>query len=146
MGGQKLYLSPIMDLYNGEIVSYETARRPLFNMVSAMLGKAFDRLGSDDKPVLHSDQGWQYRMPEYRRRLEGRAITQSMSRRGNCLDNAAMESFFGPLKSEFYYLNEFCSVEELQTGIDSYIRYYNHDRIKLKLNGHSPVEYRARFA
>ncbi|WP_373322155.1 IS3 family transposase [Paraburkholderia adhaesiva] len=146
VGGQKLYLSPIMDLYNGEIVSYEIARRPLFNMVSAMLGKAFNRLQSGDKPVLHSDQGWQYRMPEYRRRLEERAITQSMSRRGNCLDNAAIESFFGTLKSEFYYLNEFRDVEELRTGIESYIKYYNHDRIKIKLQGFSPVEYRAQFA
>jgi putative transposase len=146
VGGQKLYLSPIMDLYNGEIVSYEMARRPLFNMVSAMLGKAFNRLRSGDKPVLHSDQGWQYRMPEYRRRLEERQITQSMSRRGNCLDNAAIESFFGTLKSEFYYLNEFRDVEELRTGIDSYIRYYNHDRIKIKLQGFSPVEYQAQFA
>lgn len=146
VGGQKLYLSPIMDLYNGEILSYKMAKRPLFNMVSAMLEKAFNRLRPGDKPVLHSDQGWQYRMPEYRRRLEERAITQSMSRRGNCLDNAAIESFFGTLKSEFYYLNEFRNVEELQTGIDNYIRYYNHDRIKVKLRGLSPVEYRTRFA
>ncbi|WXK34694.1 IS3 family transposase (plasmid) [Mycetohabitans rhizoxinica] len=135
-----------MDLYNGEILSYEMAKRPLFNMVSAMLEKAFNRLRPGDKPVLHSDQGWQYRMPEYRRRLEERAITQSMSRRGNCLDNAAIESFFGTLKSEFYYLNEFRNVEELRTGIDNYIRYYNHDRIKVKLRGLSPVEYRTRFA
>jgi putative transposase len=146
VGGQKLYLSPILGLYNGEIVSYEMARRPLLNMVSAMLGKAFNRLHPGDKPVLHSDQGWQYRMPEYRRRLEERAIVQSMSRKGNCLDNAAIESFFGTLKSEFYYLNEFRNVEELRTGIDSYIRYYNHDRIKIKLQGFSPVEYRTRFA
>jgi len=85
-------------------------------------------------------------MPEYRRRLEERAIVQSMSRKGNCLDNTAIESFFGTLKSEFYYLNEFRNVEELRTGIDSYIRYYNHDRIKIKLQGFSPVDYRARFA
>ncbi|MNF52351.1 Integrase core domain protein [compost metagenome] len=146
VSGQKLYLSPIMDLYNGEIISYEMARRPLFNMVRSMLEKAFERLGFDDKPILHSDQGWQYRMPAYHRYLEGRAITQSMSRRGNCLDNAAMESFFGTLKSEFYYLNKFRNIEELQIGIDSYIRYYNYDRIKLKLNGFSPVEYRAQYA
>jgi putative transposase len=69
-----------------------------------------------------------------------------MSRRGNCLDNAAIESFFGTLKSEFYYLYEFRDVEELLTGIDSYIRYYNHDRIKIKSQGLSPVEYRAQFA
>lgn len=85
-------------------------------------------------------------MPEYWRLLDTHAAKQSMSRKGNCLDNAAMESFFGTLKSEFYYLEKFRSIEELQTGIDSYIRYYNHDRIKLKLKSLSPVEYRIRFA
>lgn len=85
-------------------------------------------------------------MPEYRRLLDAHATKQSMSRKGNCLDNAAMESFFGTLKCELYYLEKFRSVEELQAGIDKYIRYYNHDRIKLKLEGLSPVEYRLRFA
>jgi putative transposase len=146
VAGRKLYLSPVLDLFNGEIVSYEMSVRPLFGMVGAMLKKAFSRLKAGDRPMLHSDQGWQYRMPEYRRLLDASATRQSMSRKGNCLDNAAMESFFGTLKSELYYLEKFRSVEELQTGIDSYIQYYNHDRIKLKLNGLSPVEYRMRFA
>lgn len=146
VAGRKLYLSPVLDLYNGEIVSYEMSGRPLFGMVSAMLNKAFRRLKPDDRPLLHSDQGWQYRLPEYRRLLDASDTKQSMSRKGNCLDNAAMESFFGTLKSEFYYLEKFSSVEELRTGIDKYIRYYNHERIKLKLKGLSPVEYRTRFA
>jgi transposase InsO family protein len=140
--GEKLYLSPVLDLYNGEIIAYQTSRRPAFAMVSTMLKKAIDKLGPDDRPLLHSDQGWQYRMPAYRQQLAARQITQSMSRKGNCLDNAAMESFFGTLKSEFFYLNQFDSVEQLQQGIRRYIRYYNHDRIKLKLDGLSPVEYR----
>ena len=146
VGGAKLYLSPIMDLYNGEIVAYETAKRPLLNMVEKMLMSAFKRLGPSDKPILHSDQGWQYRMPQYRRCLDSRAITQSMSRKGNCHDNASIESFFGTLKSEFFYLNTFNSIEELQVGIDEYIEYYNQDRIKLKLKGLSPIDYRMRFA
>ena len=146
VGGAKLYLSPIMDLYNGEIVAYETAKRPLLKMVEKMLMSAFKRLGPSDKPILHSDQGWQYRMPQYRRCLGSRAITQSMSRKGNCHDNASMESFFGTLKSEFFYLNTFSSIEELQVGIDEYIEYYNQDRIKLKLKGLSPIDYRMRFA
>lgn len=145
VNGQKLYLSPIMDLYNGEIVSYEIARRPLFNMVGAMLRKAFLRLKETDKPILHSDQGWQYRMPEYRRHLFDREVTQSMSRKGNCLDNAAMESFFGTLKTEFYYINRFGSIDELRAGLNNYISYYNHDRIKLKLGGLSPVDFRTRL-
>ena len=146
VGGQKLYLSPSMGLYNGKIVAYETAKRPLLNMVEKMLTSAFKRLGPGDKPILHSDQGWQYRMPQYRRYLDLQAITQSMSRSGNCHDNAAMESFFGTLKSEFFYLNNFSSLEELQTGLDDYIQYYNQDRIKLKLKGLSPIDYRMRFA
>ena len=142
IGGQKLYLSPIMDLYNGEIVAYEMAKRPLFNMVESMLRKAFTKLKPTDKPILHSDQGWQYRMPEYRRCLAAQDVTPSMSRKGNCYDNAAMESFFGTLKSEYFYLDEIRDIDELQLGIEEYIRYYNRDRIKLKLGGLSPVNFR----
>lgn len=142
VAGEKLYLSPVMDLYNGEILAYEMNKRPVFNLVAAMLKKAFTRLSSTDKPMLHSDQGWQYQQPSYRRMLADRGLVQSMSRKGNCLDNAAMESFFGTLKSEFFYLNKFTSLDELQTGIKQYIHYYNHDRIKLKLKGLSPVQYR----
>ncbi|PYG72249.1 MULTISPECIES: IS3 family transposase, partial [unclassified Pseudomonas] len=92
--------------------------------------------------VIHSDQGWHYQQAQYRHKLAARGVKQSMSRKGNCLDNAAMESFFGTLKSEFFYLNRFESVEELKAGLDEYIHYYNHDRIRLKLNGLSPVSYR----
>ncbi len=81
-------------------------------------------------------------MPIYRRVLSERAVKPSMSRKGNCYDNAAMESFFGTLKSEFFYLNKFNSLDELEAGIDDYIHYYNHSRIRLKLSGLSPVEYR----
>ena len=142
VGGQKLYLSPVLDLYNGEIVAYQTARQPAFQLVSTMLKKAVGTLGRSDRPLLRSDQGWQYQMSAYRDQLAARQITQSMSRKGNCLDNAAMESFFGTLKSEFFYLTRFESIEQLQQGIRRYIHYYNHDRIKLKLKGLSPVQYR----
>jgi transposase InsO family protein len=146
VGGQKLYLSPILDLYNGEIISYEIARRPLFDMVGKMLNGAFERLQPHENPILHSDQGWQYRMPIYYQKLNARSVTPSMSRKGNCYDNAAMESFFGTLKSEFFYLNKFNDLDELHAGIDEYIAYYNHSRIKLKLNGLSPVGYRTQAA
>jgi transposase InsO family protein len=109
--GRKLYLSPVMNLYNGEILAYSTSRRPLFKMVSTMLKKAFDRLGPTDRPLLHSDQEWQYQMDKYRERLDRRGVTQSKSRKGNCLDNAAMESFFGTLKSEYFHLNKFIALE-----------------------------------
>lgn len=140
--GEKLYLSPVLDLFNGEIIAFETNRRPVFEMVSSMLKKALSRLKPDERPLLHSDQGWQYRMPAYRRQLQERQLVQSMSRKGNCYDNAVMESFFGTLKSEFYYLNKFTNVEELRAGLKDYIHYYNHERGKLKLKGLSPVQYR----
>jgi putative transposase len=140
--GQKLYLSPVLDLYNGEIVAYQMNTRPVFELVSGMLRKALAKLGKRDKPMLHSDQGWQYQMDAYRSLLSQSGLTQSMSRKANCYDNAAMESFFGTLKSEFFRLNRFESVDALKAGIRQYIRYYNHERIKLKLNGLSPVAYR----
>lgn len=146
VGGKKLYLSPVVDLFNGEIVAYATSRRPLFTMISSMLNRAFDRLSPEDRPILHSDQGWQYQMDKYRDRLDAHAVTQSMSRKGNCLDNAVVESFFGTLKSEYFHINQFSSLEELEAGLRSYIRYYNQDRIRLNLNGMSPVEYREHFA
>lgn len=140
--GQKLFLSPVMDLYNGEILAYQTNRRPEFSMVSSMLEQAFGRLNQGDKPILHSDQGWQYRQPIYRHMLAEKNIEQSMSRKGNCLDNAAMESFFGTLKSEFFYLESFESVEQLASRLEGYIAYYNQERISLRLNGLSPVQFR----
>jgi len=143
VGGRRLYLSPILDLYNGEIVAFETATRPLFKMIRGMLNRAFARLGPSDRPLLHSDQGWQYRMTLYHDALRRQAVTQSMSRRGNCLDNAVMESFFGTLKAEFYHLNKFRDVAELRAGLRRYIHYYNHERIRLKLGGLSPVEFRS---
>lgn len=142
VAGKKLYLSPVLDLYNGEIVAFETAERPKFELVTSMLNKALAQLGPNDRPMLHSDQGWQYRMPAYQRLLREREMVQSMSRKGNCLDNAAMESFFAVLKTEFFHLSKFKSVEELKSGLKRYIHYYNHDRIKLKLKGLSPVQYR----
>jgi len=81
-------------------------------------------------------------MPASKKMLKQQQITQSMSRKGNCLDNAAMESFFGTLKSEYFYLNKLSSYEELKTGLKEYIYYYNNDRIKLKLKGLRPVQYR----
>jgi putative transposase len=142
VGGEKLYLSPVMDLYNGEIIAYETSTRPVYELVGSMLNKALCKLKSSDKPLLHSDQGWQYRMPAYQRALRSKGVQQSMSRRGNCLDNAAMESFFAILKSEFFQLEKFSCIAQLKEGLKTYIHYYNHDRIKQKLKGLSPVEYR----
>lgn len=146
VAGEKLYLSPVLDLFNGEIVAYQTDTRPRYALVGEMLERAIAQLPQGAKPILHSDQGWHYRYPSYRKALESRGLQQSMSAKGNCLDNARMESFFGTLKSEFYYRERFESVADLQAKLDEYIRYYNHDRIKMKLNGLSPVAYRGQAA
>lgn len=142
VAGEKLFLSPVMDLYNGEIIAFETARRPVFKPVKDMLDKALSQLKDEDRPILHSDQGWQYQMPAWSRMLESRHVRQSMSRKGNCLDNAAMESFFATLKSEFFHPNRFETIKQLEDGIQDYIAYYNNDRIRMKLKGLSPVQYR----
>jgi transposase InsO family protein len=143
--GVKLYFSPIFDLYNGEIISYNISMSPNFAQVLDMLSKAFVKIGDNTNLILHSDQGWQYRMDEYGKLLEDKGIRQSMSRKGNCLDNAAMESFFGHLKSELLYISKFDSVEHFIKELEDYIYYYNNERIKVKLNGMSPVQYRTHY-
>jgi putative transposase len=143
--GKKLYLSPIIDLYNQEIISYELTERPVFNQVVMMLKKAFKKIPNNTNLLLHSDQGWQYQMRQYQYLLKQKGITQSMSRKGNCLDNAIIENFFGILKSELFYLNKYNSITQLKKEIQEYIYYYNNDRIKLNLKGMSPIQYRAHY-
>ncbi|RJX84033.1 IS3 family transposase, partial [Escherichia coli] len=142
-GGQKLYLSPILDLFNGEIVAWETACRPTEELVKRMLNKGLESLAEGEKPLLHSDQGWHYRIKSYQSALADRGLVQSMSRKGNCLDNAVMENFFGHLKEEMYYRRDYRNVEELENAVNEYITYWNQKRIKLSLGGLSPVFYRA---
>ncbi|EPJ0509479.1 IS3 family transposase [Klebsiella quasipneumoniae] len=145
VNGRKLYLSPIIDLFNNEVISYSISERPTMPMIDEMLIKAFARMDPNSKPVLHSDQGWQYRHRWYQYQLRDFGVTQSMSRKGNCLDNACAECFFGTLKSECFYLDKFKDIDELKDAIEDYIRYYNTRRISLKFNGLSPVEYRLKF-
>jgi transposase InsO family protein len=140
--GTKLYLSPILDMYNGEIISYNLSERPVLGQVMDMLDKAFAKIPDNTNLIFHSDQGWQYQHKQYQKRLVDKGIRQSMSRKGNCLDNSIMENFFGLLKSELLYLREFSSIEEFKIELEKYIDYYNNRRIKNKLKGLSPVQYR----
>ncbi|MCG3087668.1 IS3 family transposase [Sporosarcina cyprini] len=142
--GEKLYLSPVLDLFNGEIITYTIGSRPTYSLVSDMLEKALERLPEDHQLLMHSDQGWHYQMKQYRHALESRGIVQSMSRKGNCYDNSVMENFFGIMKSEFLYLKEFESVEHFKIELERYINYYNTKRLKAKLKM-SPVQYRTHF-
>ncbi|ENB9405695.1 IS3 family transposase, partial [Bacillus cereus] len=142
--GEKLYLSPVLDLYNGEIITYTIGSRPTYSLVSEMLETALERLPESHQLLMHSDQGWHYQMKQYRHALQERGIVQSMSRKGNCYDNAVMENFFGIMKSEFLYIKEFESVEHFKIELEKYIDYYNTKRIKAKLKM-SPVQYRTHF-
>lgn len=140
--GRKLYLSPILDMYNGEIIAYELSERPVLAQVMDMLKKAYTVIPDTNGCILHSDQGWQYRNRKYQESLKQHGLIQSMSRKGNCLDNSVMENFFGHLKTELLYLREFSSYDEFVQELKAYIEYYNTRRIKKKLNYLSPVEYR----
>lgn len=142
MFGKKIYLSPILDMYNGEIISYNISEQPVLSQVLDMVDRAFSTLPDSTNLIFHSDQGWQYQHKQYQKRLREKGIRQSMSRKGNCLDNAVMENFFGLLKSELIYLKKFSSIEEFVIELKNYIDYYNNKRIKSKLKGLSPVQYR----
>ena len=140
----KLYLSPILDMHNREIISYNISTRPSFEQTKDMLNKAFEKYEDLSGLIFHSDQGWQYQMRYYQQELKGKGIIQSMSRKGNCLDNSLMENFFGVMKNEMFYGHEyeFVSLEQLKEAMIEYINYYNKSRITVKLKGMSPIQYR----
>ena len=144
VGQETLYFSPLMDLANREIIAYNFATRPKFSLVKKMLEEGLSRLNPTECPIIHSDQGVLYGTAEWEKMLEGKAV-QSMSRRGNCYDNAVIESFFAILKSECFYSRTYHSIAELQADIEEYLVYYNQKRIKLGLKGLSPVQYRAQY-
>ena len=140
--GEKLYLSPILDLHSSDLISYTISDRPVLSMVTTMLDKAFEKIPDGTGLILHSDQGWQYQHKQYQRMLQRKGIRQSMSRKGNCLDNAVIENFFGLLKSELLYLQEFESIEHFKQELIEYLDYYNNRRIKAKLKGLPPAVHR----
>lgn len=140
--GERLYLSPILDLCSGDLVSYTISARPVLDMVTSMLDKAFEKLPDGTGLILHSDQGWQYQHKKYQTMLKEKGIRQSMSRKGNCLDNAVIENFFGLLKSELLYLQKFDSIEHFKRELLDYLDYYNNYRIKAKLKGLPPALHR----
>lgn len=146
IGQDKCYLSPILDMYNGEIISYTISDHPDLRMVMNMLDKALEQGRVQNKLILHSDQGWHYQHCNYQRKLQEHDIIQSMSRKGNCLDNAMMENFFGIMKSELLYPNEFRDMDHFKQELKTYIEYYNNKRIKSRLKGMSPVGYRPHYA
>ena len=140
---EKVYLSPVLDMFNREIISYSISTSPNLWQIREMLDGLFAKLPADARPLFHSDQGWQYQHAEYQQLLAEHNIIQSMSRKGNCMDNGIMENFFGRLKVEMYYGEKFESPRGFIEKLEEYIYYYNNERISLNLKGMSPVQYRA---
>jgi putative transposase len=140
--GQKLYLSPILDLYSRDLVTYTISDHPYLSLATDMISQAFEQLPDGTNLIFHSDQGWQYQHKQYQRMLKAKGIRQSMSRKGNCLDNAVMENFFGLLKSELLYLQKFDSLEHFNEELIDYLDYYNNRRLKQRLKGLTPAEHR----
>jgi transposase InsO family protein len=147
-GDAKLYLNPILDLYNGEVISYGITKRPTLDLVIEPLEKAIDIIKSRAtfRTTIHSDQGWHYQHNKWVKTLKKNKVFQSMSRKATCADNASMENFFGILKQEMYYGEKLVSYDELKRRIEEYIHWYNNERSKKKLTGLSPVEYRTQFS
>ena len=140
--GRKLYLSPILDLYSSYLVSYTISEHPALSLVLNMARQALSVLFRGAEPILHSDQGWQYQHKQYQKLLKDHGIKQSMSRKGNCLDNAVIENFFGLVKSELLYMKEFDSMDQFKDELIEYLDYYNNRRIKAKLKGLPPAVHR----
>ena len=140
---RKLYLDPFMDLYNLEIISFSISPTPSAESILSAQKQAIEKTADAKyRRTFHSDRGWGYQMKAYQHNLKVHNIFQSMSRKGNCLDNSPMENFFAILKQELYYGNTFHSYDELKMAIENYIMYYNTKRIKERLNWLSPVDYR----
>lgn len=141
IGEKKLYMSALIDMHNGEVDGYTLSRHPDLELVISMM-RNFIRENEIAQPmILHSDQGWHYQHPNFCKILKDNNITQSMSRKGNCYDNAMMESFFGTMKSELLYTHKFRNEYEFANALSEYVNYYNEKRIKLRLRT-SPVNYR----
>jgi putative transposase len=140
----KAYLSPIIDCFDGMVVSWTIGTSPDAELVNAMLDTAIATLPEGEHPVVHSDRGSHYRWPGWISRMDQARLTRSMSKKGCTPDNAACEGFFGRLKNEMYYNRTWngTSMQEFIEVVDEYVRWYNQKRIKLSLGGRSPAEYR----
>lgn len=143
--GQKAYLSAILDLHDKSIVSYVLGHSNNNPLVFETLEMALASV-SESRPLLHSDRGYQYTSLRFKEMLDEAKLKQSMSRVGRCIDNGPMESFWGTLKCEKYYLHTYDTFEQLQRDIDDYIHFYNYERLQTKLNGLSPMEFRTKAA
>lgn len=143
VGEEKAYLSPVMDLFDRQIIAYSIGMSPSLQLTNSSLVDAIATLDDGEAPLVHSDQGFQYQHVSWRGLIADCGAVQSMSRKGNCHDNAMIENFFGHLKEEAFHHVRYLNIDALITAIHQYIRWYNNDRISLRLEGLSPVQYRA---
>lgn len=139
---QKAYLSAILDLHDKTIVAYVLGHSNNNSLVFTTLDRALEA-SPGATPMIHSDRGFQYTSYGFKRRLDAVGITHSMSRVGKCIDNGPMEAFWGNIKCEKYYLHKYYTYEDLSHSIDEYISFYNTKRLQKRLNGLSPIEFRA---
>lgn len=143
VAGGKAYLAPVYDMASKEIVAWDVSRHPGMGQQRRLLAMLEARLPGGANPIPHPDMGWQYQHPWRRGELERLGIRQSMSRKGNCLDNAATEQVFGHLKDEFYRGREFDSYEQFKRELDAYVIHWNTRRRQIRLEGHTPEEFRS---
>lgn len=140
---KKAYLDPFLDMFNGEILSHRLSKNPNAKAILEALDETIAIVKNCPyRTTIHTDQGWGYQMNAFTKQLRNNKILQSMSRKGNCLDNSPMENFFGLMKQEMYYGEVYRSFEELNQAVNNYIDYYNNKRIKEKLTGMTPTQYR----
>jgi putative transposase len=143
VGDRKVYLSPVIDLFDRSVIAYSHGPSPTLELTNSSLRAAIATLNGEARPLVHSDQGFQYQHASWRGLLEDAGLAQSMSRRANCLDNSMAENFFGHLKEELFHHTSFDTVEDFTAALEEYIDWYNTTRISTTLEGLSPVEYRA---
>ncbi|WP_215738477.1 IS3 family transposase, partial [Mesomycoplasma hyorhinis] len=143
----KAYLSPILDMFNGEVIAWDLSTSANNQQIRKMLQRAFSKHKNLEGLIFHSDLGWQYQHRQFSEKLKQKGIIQSMSPKGNCLDNSVIESFFGTLKRECFYgcEKEFLTFKQLHKAIANYIYYYNHKRIKDRIKWMSPIKFRETF-
>ena len=138
----KAYFAPVYDFGSKEIVAWSTSTSPNMDQQELLLDRLLERMPGDARPVLHSDMGWQYQHPRWTERLRAAGITQSMSRKGNCIDNGATEQVFGHLKDEFFRGRDWSDFESFKRDLEAYIHHWNHARRQVRLKGLTPVEFR----
>lgn len=142
VAGKKAYLAPILDFCTKEIVAWNVSEHPNMTQQLSLLEQLLSKMPNGCSPVLHSDMGWQYQHAGWTEKLKSAGITQSMSRKGNCIDNAATEQLFGHIKDEFYRNQTWSCFADFKSDLDSYISLYNNRRRQVRLNGLTPIEFR----